>query len=405
MRVELSFRHRVGELSRENLHRCYWCQKCTAGCPTAFAMDCRPAQLLRMVQLGRKEALLGSPSLWRCTGCNQCGVRCPYGINLGEVVEALRQVAVEGQYLRPDLLDDEARRGLENLARLAKTISLSRNISGDENSSRLMWSQNLARMPPGLRGEKKAKTLYFAGCVSSFYPRSFSIPQAFVQALEAAGEDFTTLGGEEWCCGYPLMAAGRPGQAQELASHNLAQVREMGTQRVVTTCPSCYYAWKHLYQELWGDGLGIQVLHSSELLLELVEGGRLKLGKVGQRATYHDPCDLGRKGKMYEAPREVLKGIPGLELVEMAASRQDALCCGGGGNLESFDPELVAQVAARRLSQAFETRAKLLISACPQCERTFGSAMRRARLGREERMEVMDITELVWRAVEEGRLC
>lgn len=114
------------------------------------------------------------------------------------------------------------------------------------------------------------------------------------------------------------------------------------------------------------------------------------------RVAYHDPCDLGRKSGIYEAPRRILQGIPGLELVEMADNRESALCCGGGSNLETYDPELMRKVARRRLEQALETDAETIITACTQCERTLKDAARRERA----RVRVMDITEIVWSAVE-----
>jgi heterodisulfide reductase subunit D len=231
------------------------------------------------------------------------------------------------------------------------------------------------------------------GCVSSFFPRSYAIPQAAAGLLDAAGVDYALLGGDEWCCGFPLLANGAGDAARQAILHNVGRVRALGARQVVLTCPSCYRTWAHDYPAVAGGLMdGLQVRHISELLADLVDQGRLPLRAAGVRVTYHDPCDLGRRGGVVDAPRRVLNGIPGLELVEMREARQDALCCGGGGNLESVDPGLVQAAAARRLAQALETGAQTIVSACPQCERTLAQAARR----QGARIRVVDLTELVW---------
>jgi Fe-S oxidoreductase len=151
--------------------------------------------------------------------------------------------------------------------------------------------------------------------------------------------------------------------------------------------------WHHTYPEILGEALGFDVIHATELLCDLVTGGQLELIGPGRTGivTYHDPCDLGRKSGIFDPPREVLRRVPGFELVEMQQSREHALCCGGGGNLETFDPELVEDVAAQRIVQAAEVGASVLVSACPQCVRTLSKAARAARL----RIRVMDITQFV----------
>jgi len=204
---------------------------------------------------------------------------------------------------------------------------------------------------------------------------------------------------DEWCCGYPLFIDGELDRARELIHHNVEVLRAMGARKVVMTCPSCFHFWKHSYPAALGVGeLGIEVQHATEFLAELLEAGELKLHEVHQTVTYHDPCDLGRKGGIVEAPRRVLAQIPGLRLTEMAENRDSSHCCGGGGNLESFAPEFSKAVSRSRIRQASEVGASLLVSACQQCERTLASAARSERL----RIRVRDITELVVEALEEG---
>lgn len=389
--LDFNFEATVEERSGEDLSRCYYCLKCTAGCPSAPAMPYGPAQMVRLVQLGLKDELLESRSIWFCLHCETCGARCPNEISIAGLTKALREMAMEE---KGDVLQADA--GIQALRTLGENIIKAHNISADDNSQRLMWSENLERIPDGLEMKKGANTVYFVGCVSSFFPMTYIIPQAFVQILEETEEDFTALGGEEWCCGYPLLMAGMGAQVEETVRHNVAQIREVGPKRLVTTCPACYHMWKHFYPEILGEELGFEVVHSTQVLAELLDEGRIKLKATPRRVTYHDPCDLGRKNDLYDAPRRVLESIPELALKEMSDSRQDALCCGGGGNVETFNPELVGELSQRRLGQALETEAQVIVSACPQCERTLAAEARREKA----RVRVMDLVEFVWRALD-----
>jgi heterodisulfide reductase subunit D len=231
--------------------------------------------------------------------------------------------------------------------------------------------------------------------VGSFYPRAYSIPQALVQTLDKVGAEFTTLGEEEWCCGYPLYVAGMREQMAEMARHNLERVRAVEARRGIFTCPSCYYAWSHLYPEM-ADVSGLELQHATEFLAELLAGDGLALGPVEEMVTYHDPCDLGRKSGVYDPPREVLARIPGLELREMALAGENAQCCGGGGDVEMADSEVTHGVAAQRLAHVQATGASTVVSACQQCKRTLQEGARKNRI----RVRAMDVVELLWRSVQ-----
>jgi Fe-S oxidoreductase len=260
-----------------------------------------------------------------------------------------------------------------------------------------MWADNLPSPPTGI-GKERAEVVYFVGCVSAMFPRSYSVAQSFVEVLEKAEVDYGLLGEREWCCGYPQAISGNPDQARTTMHHNLEAVRAMEAQIVVTTCPSCYHFWKHTYPAALGEDLGMEVVHATEFLADLLEAGRLPLRDDlrEQVVTYHDPCDLGRKSDVFEAPRRILAQIPGVTLVEMPENREGSHCCGGGGNLESFDRELSEAIAAIRIRQAAETGAKTVLSACQQCERTLFSAARSERI----RVRAKDIVELVLDAAE-----
>jgi len=378
-RVDLGFAEEQG-FDAEKLSTCLQCGTCSSSCPSYFAMDVPPRKLWRMVTLGLKDEIARSSTFWLCTACNACTVRCPRGIPVGESMRRIREwVNRSGAQETP-----------RALRMLSQVIATSHNLSGEDNDSRLIWSDNL---PKGLVQPKPSgRVLWYVGCVSSFYPMAYKIPQAMVQILGHAGVDYSLLGGTEWCCGFPLYTAGMSERIQELAQHNLAQVKASGAKLLVSTCASCYHTWKHIYPEILDDfPPDLEVLHATEYMARLIDEGRLKLGPLERTVTYHDPCDLGRREGVFDEPRHILQSIPGLELREMANNRQNSLCCGGGGNVESFSPDTVSEASRRRLLQAEETGVQYLVSACQQCMRTLFNGARAHKI----RLRVVDISQIV----------
>jgi len=369
---------RLKELEPEML-RCNRCGYCQAACPIYDVLRREPMaargriQLLRAVAEGKLplSEMIGR-CIYSCTDCQSCQVSCPGGVQTTEIFGAARHLLAESDYLPPMLNELEAR------------VRSSHNISGEPAESRLLWAENLEDRPEDLVGKENAEVVLFTGCVSALYPMAYGILQDLVAILQAAKVDFTTLGGEEWCCGYPLLSAGLP--ISDLVAHNLEAVKELGAKTLVTTCPSCYHTWEQHYQPDF-----VQVKHSTEYLAELLEAGRVPLRRLEKRVTYHDPCDLGRKSKVYDAPRRIIQAIPGVEFVEMEDHGENAMCCGGGGNLESIDPDLSRAVAKRRLEQAQAVGAEAIVSACQQCERTLSMAARREKI----RIRVVDVVQLL----------
>lgn len=386
------------------LDGCTRCGECVAWCPT-FAENQQElthplgkiARLKGWIwrQYGLRARLFGprpiedaelaeySKGVFSCTLCARCNQVCPVRIDTRTLWIAMREQLVElGSY--PPAF-----------ATLRQNVTTRYNTAGEDNAGRLAWSQNLPQVPEGLAG-RRAEVVYFVGCVSAFYPLAYPIPQSLTQILQRVGLDFTTLGGEEWCCGFPLMIAGMGSEARVLARHNVDAVRAMGAKTLITTCPSCFHTWRDEYPHLLGEALGFEVRHATQLLADLVGAGELKMGAYDRALTYHDPCDLGRNSGVYEAPRQVLRAIPGVRFSEMKDHHELALCCGGGGDVEMGDAELTAAVGRKRLAQAQETGAEVIVSACQQCKRTLAAAARREKA----RVRVLDITEVVWQALQ-----
>ena len=362
------------------LGTCLQCGTCSSSCPTYFAMDIPPRKLWRMVSLGMKDQISRSSTFWLCTTCNSCTVRCPRGIPVSENMRQVREWVIEDQL-------QETPQALESLK---KMILQSHNMMGDDNETRLIWSSNLQ----GGIGEvkKQAEVVWFVGCVASFYPMAYKIPQSMVQILGRTGIDFTVMGGKEWCCGFPLFTAGMSDSIHKLAQHNLEAVRATGAKTLVTTCASCFHTWKHLYPDFMDDfPADLEVLHATQYLARLTQEEQITLGPVERVITYHDPCDLGKRNGIFDEPRYVLSQIPGIELREMANHHQNSLCCGGGGNVEAFSPDAVGEASRNRLLQAKETGAETIVSACQQCMRTFFSGARKNKI----RLRTMDFTQLV----------
>jgi len=385
---------------------CTRCGECVKWCPTYAEKSEEPLQpadkIRRMrafigAQYGLRARLFGprlpsdealeefSRGVYDCTLCGRCRVVCPVKIETRSLWIAMRDHLVElGCYPEPfDILRE--------------TVTTKYNISGDNNEDRLIWSENLERVPEGVKGKEKAEIVYFMGCTPAFYPQTYGIPQATVQVMDRAGLDFATLGAEEWCCGYPLIIAGMGDVVKELVEHNVRAVRSKGAGRLVAGCPSCYHTWLHEYPKIIGEPLGFEVHHLSQLLEELIAERRIGLAEFKRPVTYHDPCDLGRNSGIYDAPRTVIRSIPGISFTEIEENQGRSHCCGGGGDVAMFDQEMVDAVAKRRLHQAQDTGAQVLVSACQQCKRTLMTAVRQEKV----RMQVLDIVELVDRVVED----
>jgi len=310
-----------------------------------------------------------------CTLCGRCTTVCPAFIDTKELRISTRGFMVEkGAY--PPTMD-----------RLCETLEKVHNISGEPNEDRPMWVQALAEPPKDMYQKEKAKVAYFVGCVASYFPMVKKIPQSFVQILDGARVDFTILGGEEWCCGFPLIAAGMRKKAEVLIQHNLGKVKEKGVETVVFACPSCYHTWM---EECKTD---IKILHASQFIKSLIDEGRINFKEKKIKVTYHDPCDLGRASRVYEAPRQILRAIPGVELVEMEGNREQCKCCGGGGNLEMVNPTLSAALAEAKVEEIKATGADMVITSCQQCIRTILTTSRKKKIP----VTAMDIIEFVFK--------
>jgi heterodisulfide reductase subunit D len=377
---------------------CTNCRLCADVCPAACAaMNGELSAVYRMKGLKRNlynkagmlAKLLGrrppsseemqhyADTVFRCTLCSNCEEVCPLGIRLKELWLSLRQDLVQ-QKTYPSKID-----------MIRTNLAKSRNVFGEDNSERAEWVEDMRKPPADRYIRPRAEVVYITGCVSAYFPLAQKIPIALAEIMDAGGVDFTLLGTEEWCCGFPLLGAGLMEMFTEFRDQNLAAVKAKGAKTVVFACPSCYQMWCEHY------GTDIELLSAPELLLRLVRSGRAPVAKLPLTVAYHDPCDLGRGARVFEEPREVIRSIPGVTLVELPHSRENCRCCGGGGNLEMVDPDLSAKIAKAKIDEVLATGAQAVVTSCQQCVRTMTSYVKRNKI----KLEVLDIVQLVRKAL------
>ncbi len=377
---------KLSKLYYEEVAKCSRCGFCLPDCPTyavkrteTYTARGRNA-ITRAVIEGRLELTPDlAKSLFSCLGCGACTVACFPSVKTREAVWADRAVLAASK-LHPAIMD-----------KLSESLNEYYNISGDDPEERDEWREYLQDVPEELLDKDKAEIIYFVGCVSSFFPMAQKIPADLATIMYKAGLDFTILGGEEWCCGFPLLGAGKPEEVNKLKEHNLEKIKAAQASEVVFACPSCFHTWQHFYE------CDIQKLHASQLLARLVKEGKLPLKNLDLTVTYHDPCDLGRNSNVYDEPREVIQAIPGVKFVELPKNRSMSVCCGGGGNVEMVDPELSAALAQNKIDAVLATGANVVVSACQQCLRTIRTRATRAKI---KDLQVLDLIQLVRMAMD-----
>jgi heterodisulfide reductase subunit D len=381
---------------------CTNCRLCAEVCPAACAaMNGELSAVSRMRGLQRHlkskasvlSRLLGrrptsseelkhyADQAFRCTLCSNCEEVCPLGIRLKELWLSLRA----------DLVQEKAYPSKIDMIR--KNLAASHNVFGEDNSERGEWVEDMRKPPADRYVRPQAEVVYITGCVSAYFPLAQKIPIALAEIMDASGVDFSLLGKEEWCCGFPLLGAGLMEMFADFRIQNLAVVKAKGARQVVFACPSCYQMWREHYET------DLELLSAPELLLQLVRHGKFPLSKLPLTVTYHDPCDLGRGAHVFEEPREVIRSIPGVTLVELPQNREKCMCCGGGGNLEMVDPDLAAKIAKAKIDEVLATGAQAVVTSCQQCVRTLTSHVKRNKI----QLEVLDIVQLVRRALEPRR--
>jgi Fe-S oxidoreductase len=313
--------------------------------------------------------------LYGCTICGRCITVCPNELELVEIWKAARESASIGGFV-PEVIE-----------KLSSTINSEKNLYGLPNSSRADWVDFESAEVPR---KEKAETIYFIGCLTSYTGRLGRLAKAVSALLTYFGEDWTILGGEEWCCGAPLELGGVTFQLKEIAKHNVEAIEATGARKVVFNCPACYRVFKEKYPSILGRKLNFECLHIVEYLnLKLKERG-LTGPKFEGVVAYHDPCELTRLLGLFNEPRAVISRFAE-NFVELPENLAAGRCCGGGGVMKAVMPDVSSKLAATRIKQVMELKVDLLLSGCPACYLTLGDAAASEGLP----VRVADVAELV----------
>ncbi len=353
---------------------CIQCGKCTGGCPVARKTVLNIRSLIYHMLVEPELDVNTHPELWDCTCCFTCVERCPKDVRPADLIIELRGQLVESGRIP------------ETIGAALMGVFRQGNPTGMAREDRAAWVNGIEIKP----AQEGCELLFFVGCSPAYDPRVQVVTRALAHAFAVAGLDFGTLGIEESCCGNEVRRMGEMGLFEMLVEENGELIRSVGAGRLVTTSPHCFNTFKNEY------GLdGIEVLHYTQLIAELIEQGRLKFeGQVKKTVTYHDPCFLGKQNHIFDEPRAILEAIPGVKLVEMDRSRERSLCCeGGGGRMWTEGTNLEERLAFQRVQEAAETGAEVLAVACPFCLLTLEDAVKVQ--GLDDRLQVMDIMELV----------
>jgi glycolate oxidase len=364
---------------------CIQCGFCRAGCPTFGESTLESLNAKGRVTLAF-NMLLGDlePSeelakrLYQCTMCLNCKAVCPAQVKVSTIVRAARERLVEKGYL-PEAFKPA----------LASMIDAANPLLAPPEKRADSYPSDYKKAIPG-----ETESILHMGCVTSF--QDIKIIPALMKILDAAGVNYGAMGEEESCCGYLAYLVGDTPTFTKAMEMYLERMAKYKPKQLVTSCAGCLKTFRDLYPQYGGDN-GFSVLHIVELMEKLIADGKLTFSGEAKplRVIYHDPCDMGRHMGIYEPPRNVLKAIPGVELLEFPLNRDKAKCCGGGGGMKGFDNEMAGDIGYKRLLSAVALGADIIVSACPSCKGSFNQAAARARKEKKAKIKVMDITELV----------
>jgi Fe-S oxidoreductase len=382
------------------LDACTQCNRCAVVCPSSIANEpLSPRKVIdetgRFVRrkwgfglvprpgetaLAKADAVEGDP-VWFCTTCSHCQRECPNAISPMDIIREIRTARIEGGEGVP-----------ANIQEMLESVYKFKNPWQGSKGKRMDWAAGLD--VPVLSEGASGTRCFYVGCTFAYDSRLQEVPRSAVAIFKAARHDFAVLGKDEVCCSEFIRGVGEDGLFTELAAQNADAFDRYGIMEIVTPCPHGFHTFTNEYRRM-APAMGARtVRHVSQVLEGLLASGALTLENRGVRTvTYHDPCFLGRRNGVYDAPRNVLKSIPGVRVVEMKRSRERSLCCGGGGGrmwVEAGEGEKIAEV---RVREAAGTGAETIVTACPFCFTNLDDAVKTA--GFEGKIVVKDLTELV----------
>ncbi len=372
---------------------CIYCGYCGV-CPTYKELkweSYHPRSKLKLLEMylnDKNNANLSKSlfdAVFACSMCSACEAVCPVELPLVRVWEAVREESFKRGRWSTKLIE------------LYNKVKDSHNIYGLKPENGLIPSKYQNEKMEEKIG-KKAKYLLFLGCKFSYSEQMEKTVDNIFQVLNHLDEDYSLLGPEERCCGFPIIVGGGYSVAKSLALHNYERIKETGADTIIAPCAEGYRVLKKVYPIILGEIWDFTVLHITEYIEMKIKNGDLLLtNTIREKLTYKDPCELVRHCNVKESPRNIIKSIPKIRYEELTSNREDALCCGGGGLLETSDPKLAIKVNERLMNQVEFSEADILVCSCPTCLNSLQEGVKRRGLN----IEVVDLIEIVLKAMED----
>ncbi|UOF91154.1 4Fe-4S dicluster domain-containing protein [Fodinisporobacter ferrooxydans] len=325
--------------------------------------------------------VISEQELWACTTCRNCEDQCPVGNEHLSMIYGMRRYLVMTEGNMPS----EATRTLNNIERQG-------NPWGINRKDRIKWREERSDLAiPTVDEVEEFEYLFWVGSMLSYDNRNRKVAQAFVEIMNEAGVSFAILGNPEMNSGDTARRVGNEFLFQELAQQNIELFKEYGVKKIVTCDPHAFNSFKNEYPEF---GLEAEVYHHTQLIEQWIQEKRIKLeNKVEERVVYHDSCYLGRYNGIYDAPRNILQAIPGVELVEMERNRENSMCCGAGGGRMWIEENEGVRVNVKRVEQALDTKPTVIGSNCPYCLTMMGDGIK--QFDADGQVQALDLAELV----------
>ncbi len=327
--------------------------------------------------------------LWGCTTCRNCEDQCPVmNEHVDKIIDMRRYLVMTEGKMDPDT------------QRTMKNIEKQGNPWGINRKEREKWRDGRDDIDvPTVREMKKREEefefLFFVGSMGSYDNRSMKVAQSFAKIMNEAGIKFAILGNKEKNSGDTPRRIGNEFLFQELAQANIEEFQKNDIKKIVTIDPHTYNTFKNEYPDF---GLEAEIYHHSELLFQWIQEGRIQpTYEVNEQIVYHDSCYLGRYNDVYDPPREILKAIPGVELVEMERNRENGMCCGAGGGMMWMEEDTGTRVNIARTEQALATSSSMIGSACPYCLTMMSDGTKAKEA--EEDVQTLDVAEILERSI------
>jgi len=361
------------QLSKQQIDYCMECGVCTGSCPVAMDLEgFSPRNMIKRTLGEEENRFIMSKDIWACLSCSRCSDRCPVGIDFPAFIRTFRKKARQAGNL-PQL----SHHGMFHTITNIQATGLRQN--------RRQWAEQAGRI------SEKGEYFYFTGCIA-YYNAAFKYLD--LDMIDSAKNNIFMLNrlgiepvvsNDECCCGHDAFWSGDDETFKKLAAQNLEAIAASGAKTVIFGCPEGYSMFREAYSEEFGP-LPFEIMHITQFLAERLENSGIGFSdREGRTITFQDPCRLGRRSGVFDAPRKLLELVQGARLEEMEHNRENAICCGTTAWMECSSCSKAMQ--KKRLDEAKQTGAQILVTACPKCQIHLTCAKKNT----DQDIEIMDL--------------